>query len=165
VNAMDIRQIGPGMAKSFEDVNRGFRFRVVGDGKVESELLDRFSGQSALEGYDDPRLRAFATRQLAIAAEALDEVRTRQALENNLEVLLGDSWEISTYMSRGGAGVARVDLSLTQPGAGHQEVYLDNRDLACRLTTTVVQDAGRWSRGLRAVRMLGSGLNPPISNT
>ena len=133
----NVAQVGPRTAKTFEDLKSGFQFRVVGDGKVEAEIVDRFGSSALVQSFDDPRLKAFATRQLALAAEGLNEGETRKALQCDLNELLGEQWQISNYLSRAGQGVARVDLRYAMAGAGEQEVYLDNRDLAFHLNTTV----------------------------
>ena len=86
----NVAQVGPRSAKTFEDLKSGFQFRVVGDGKVEAEIVDRFGSSALLQSFDDPRLKAFATRQLGIAAEGLNEGETRKALQSDLHELLGE---------------------------------------------------------------------------
>lgn len=129
--------IGAGTAKSFEDLKTGFKFRVVGDGKVDKEIADCFASPGFVEGLDDRRLRAFVKTQAAIGAEGLPEEQSRERLAASAKDLFGSQWNVASYYSRGGSGVARVDLEMQEPGVGKQTLYIDNRDNELTLTSTV----------------------------
>ncbi|MBT9586933.1 hypothetical protein IV102_26565 [bacterium] len=125
-----VAQVGVNTAKTFEDLNTGFRFRVVGDGRVEPEIADRFTSPGFIEDVEDRRLKAFATAQLACA--------NQKEVEASLKELMGDQWSVSNYYSGGSVGALRVEL--VEPGAGTQVAYLDNRDMVLHLTTTKYKD-------------------------
>lgn len=139
-----IMNVRPGTAQTYEHLQSGFSFRVVGDGKVESELLDRFQSSSTVaEHLDDRRLRAFAAQQMDIAQKLLPEAESRQQLQELIEKHLGNQWEISDFMSRGGKGIGDLEVRLNEPGAGEQTFRVDNRDRSMRLQTSCMKDG--WS--------------------
>ena len=139
-----VSQVTPRTAKSFEDLSSGFRFRVVGDGRVEQELVDRFQSPGLIEAADDRRLKSFVTQYSQIRNQELTKESTQVELQKAIQQTMGAQWAIEKYQPVGGnqgKSVLRLELTLNEPGAGSQSVRLDTweKEPTLNISTTVEQ--------------------------
>ena len=141
-----ITQVAPQTAKSFRDLNSGFKFEVVGDGRVEPEISDRFTSAHFLESMDDRKVRQFIKDQAQIAGENLPKDASQQRLQDSVEKWLGKDWTISS-LSPGAAqqGVNCLSARLNEPGVGSQELYLSSYEKPSVATLTTSFNRDGWS--------------------
>ena len=137
-----ISQVVPKTAKSFEDLSSGFSFRVVGDGRVEQEIVDRFQSPGLLESADDRRLKSFVSQYANIRKLELNPADTQVKLETALQDTLGNHWAVHEFQPQQGKGVLRMELELNEPGAGKQTINFDNweKEPTLNIATTVEKD-------------------------
>lgn len=112
-----INNIRPGTANTFEHLASNFKLRVVGDGKVEPEIADRFKSASLLEDVSDRRLRAFAASHQELRQANLPYEESLKSTEQSLLATLGVGWAIDSLYAPGaadgkGTGISRLQLRL-----------------------------------------------------
>jgi len=141
--------IQPHTAKTFEDLRSGFRFRVLGDGQVEREIVERFERGSILVGIEDEKIQNLAKLQHTLDRQRLDQEKTQRELAGQLETVLGKQWKVSSYGTRGGQGLSYFHAEHSQPGAGLQTLYFDNRDQTLSLDTQVHENGWKIEHSIK----------------
>lgn len=137
--------VQPGYAKSFEDLNSGFKLRIVGDGEVDREIADRLQSSDFVEAGDDRRLRNFLKQQNSTREQEMSREQRETQLKQDIAKTLGQSWQPSELSYGAGSRVLSVSVRMNEPGAGEQRLYLENRgkDATMSLSTSYF-DQG-WS--------------------
>lgn len=144
----NINNIKLGTANTFEHLSSGFKMRVVGDGKVESEIADQFNGAGFLEDINDRRLRQFLRGHQQLRQDKKLYEDNISLTNKSLAETLGKGWSIDALygtngQQKGSVGIARIQLKYDEVGAGSQSInlqYYDNAEIS--LTTTCPR--GRW---------------------
>lgn len=150
---MFVNNVTAGIAKSVEDLASGRKLRVVGDGKVEPEIADRFQSSSFVDSVEDRRLTKFMAKHAEIRDSQLPKVESEKQLQEAIADTLGQEWSLSELYTYGGEqGVARLDLKLNEPGTGEQVLYLENREREpeFRLTTTLFDEGWKLTHHIEA---------------
>ena len=161
----NLTRIAPQTAQSFRDVSSGFKFEVVGDGRVDQSIADRFSSPAFLESVDDRRFRQLLKDQAEIAKADLPKAESTQRLQDSLTKLLGQGWNVTELSAGGGGqGINCVPMRFNEPTAGEQVIYLSayENPRNATLTTNVIldgwqvshsitgpQDGSQWTEGAR----------------
>lgn len=122
-----IDRVAPGTAKSFEDLNSGFKLRIVGDGKVDREIADRFQSSDFIEAGDDRRLRNFLKQQNTTREQEMSFQDRETQVKDSVAKTLGQGWGLSSLQYGAGSRVLSVTVVMNEPGAGEQKLYLENR--------------------------------------
>lgn len=140
-----ISNISNGFTQSIQHAATGLNLQVVGDGKVEPEIADRFAAPALIENVQERRLKAFVSQQAELRTRNLPEDESLAQLQTSLADTLGKGWEVgSFYPQAGGRGVAAFDVHLSEPGSGKQSLYLEHRDRTPSLTLTTTVNQSGW---------------------
>ena len=141
-----IANVRGGTATTFEHLASNFKFRVVGDGKVEPELSERFQSVGFVEDVSDRRLRTFVAAHHQLREAKLPYEQSLKATEESLLATLGAGWKVDALYAPGanqkGNGVSRVQLKLEEAGAGTQVLNLQHYEGSEFQLTTTCQMAG-----------------------
>jgi hypothetical protein len=140
-----IDRVQPGFAKSFEDLNSGFKLRIVGDGEVDREIADRFQSSDFVEAADDRRLRNFLRQNESIRAQDLPRQDSEQALQDALAKTLGQGWSMSEIAYGAGNRMNTVTVSMHEAGVGQQKVYLNHYEKQPTVSLSTSYRDGGWS--------------------
>lgn len=142
---MYINNVTAGIAKSVEDLASGRSLRVVGDGKVEPAIADRFQSSGFIDNIDDRRLRNFMNLHAEIREARLTKAESEVQIGQAIASTLGEEWAIKDFYTYSGEqGVARLDLRLNEPGRGDQVLYLENREREPKFSVTTTSYESGW---------------------
>lgn len=116
-------QVYQGMERTFRHRDSNFEYTVVGDGKLEKEVMDRFQSPCAVQSFEDTRLQRLASDVAALFSA--------QRQDNWNQQYAGDS-------------PSKVD-QLKQQGKGDPAELLANRLGQPWKLGKFEADTGEWS--------------------
>ena len=146
-----------GTAKTYEHMDSGFQFRVVGNGTLENSVTDKFSTTDNIaEGMNDRRLRqfvqaegAFAKKENAVASEQVGQANLQELVTKTM----GDGWKADAFYQAGGGVAGRTVVKYQSATGASQTVDIEHRggEYKVSLTADVFHNGWQVKQSIEAV--------------